>query len=152
MAKCNFRLQPVLDLRSIHRDRKYGELIEALAALRTLEVRRAEVIAEQQEVQEKVRTSRPGSPLDLQRAVEAQRYNQVLRDRLQEIARQEEHWGHEIERRQAMLDQAERDVKTLQKVKQRQQYQQRERGRKLEVQQLDEFALAKLQFQKRVYE
>jgi flagellar export protein FliJ len=149
MTEYKFRLQSVLDLRTIERDQERGALAEAYGMLRTQAGSRAELLAEQQELQGRFRTADFDCGLDVHRLTELQRYEQVLRDRLQEIARQEEFWGNEIRQRQANLERAERDVKVMRQVDQRHLHHHQRRSQKLELQQLDEYCLRKVQFQQR---
>lgn len=147
MTKYAFRMQSVLDLRIVHRDQQRSELVDAVGTLRALEVRRAELIAELQELQGHPQTDHSDCLLDLQRLVEFQRFEQVLRNQLEELRQQETSCRNEIQRRQATLEQADREVKVLQQVDQRHRHEHRQEQQRREVRQLDEIALTRRPFQ-----
>jgi flagellar protein FliJ len=147
MSRYKFRLQSVLDLQTMQRDQKRGELAEAFGILHALELRRAELNAQQQELQGLYRTPHGECQMDVQRVVELQRYEQVLRGLLEELSVQDAYWAQETQCRQANLEQADREVKVLEKIDQRQRQERRQRQRNRVVQELDEIGLTSMHFQ-----
>lgn len=136
-----FRHQSLLDLHATQRVQKQGELAEALGMLQTLARRRAELVAQQRELQGQVRAIHSAGRLDVRPLVELQRFEQVLRVRLEGLTNEVENWEAEATRRRATLEQAELELKVWRQLEKRHFRQQRLRQQRLDVQQLDEIGV-----------
>jgi flagellar export protein FliJ len=104
---------------------------------------REELAAEEAELREVQRSAAAGRYLDVNRLVEAQRYELLLRARGEELAKQTALLAAEIERRRRTLVEADRDVRVLDKLDERQRREHARRQARLEARQLDEAALVK---------
>src|SRR3990172_219949 len=113
MNKYKFRLQTVLKLREAHRDQKRAALADAFRAEQVLADRRAELVEEQRELRRLQQTLTADRYLDVNRLLEAQRYEMVLRTQEQELTLQEALLAAEVQKRQQALVEADRDVRTL---------------------------------------
>jgi flagellar FliJ protein len=140
MAKYKFRLATLQKVREARRDRERTSLAEAFRAEQILAERRAALVDEERVLRESQREAASQRYLDINRLLEAQRYELVLKGQQLELARQEAALATETERRRQLLIEAERDVRVLDLLDERhRQTHQREQQRK-EMQQLDEVA------------
>ncbi|RIK78974.1 MAG: flagellar export protein FliJ [Planctomycetota bacterium] len=136
-----FRLSTLLKLREATRDERRRALAEAFRAesmlgeaLRLVGEEFAELAADYREA------TRPGR-LNVDRLLECQRRESLLVAQRNEYARQRELLLGEIERRREALTLADREVKTLEKLRERQALAEAKRSSRRESKQLDEFAL-----------
>src|SRR5687768_2269122 len=102
MAKFIFRLASVLRLRESVRDEKRSRLAEAYAALQKLEDRCAEILQESHELTRWQKDIARGQ-VDVDRILDAQRYQSILQVELEVNARQTAAIEAEIEKRRAAL-------------------------------------------------
>lgn len=141
MAKYKFRLATLQRLREARRDQERAALAEAFRAEQILAEHRAAVVAEQAAMTSLRREKSTGRYLDVNRLLEAQRYEAVLKAREIELARQKELLAVETERRRQAVVEADREVRVLQKLDERHRGQHRRDVERKEVKQLDEAAL-----------
>src|SRR6478609_1607747 len=113
MAKYKFRLNTLQKVREAHRDQQRASLAEAFRAEQVLADNRAQLAAEENEMRELRRSATDGRYLDVNRVVEAQRYELLLKAQSQELAKQAILLGAETERRRQLLVEADRDVRAL---------------------------------------
>jgi flagellar FliJ protein len=140
MAKYRFRLETLQKVREARRDRERATLAEAFRAEQVLADRQAEVAAEAVELQALQRSAHAGPLLDVNRLLEAQRYELVLKSRGAELAQQQAMLAVETERRRQQLIEADRDVRVLERLDERQHQEHRRREQRIEVKLLDEVA------------
>ena len=140
MAKYKFRLATLQKVREARRDRERAALAEAFRAEQVLADRRAELAAEAAELQTLQRSAVAGPLLDVNRLLEAQRYELVLKAQAMELAQKEAMLAVETERRRQLLIEADRDVRVLERLDERHLGEHRRREQRLEVKQLDEVA------------
>jgi flagellar protein FliJ len=140
MAKYKFRLATLQKVREARRDRERAALAEAFRAEQVLAGRRAELAAEAAELQTLQRSAVAGPLLDVNRLLEAQRYELVLKAQAMELAQKEALLAVETERRRQLLIEADRDVRVLERLDERHLGEHRRREQRLEVKQLDEAA------------
>src|SRR3954464_2471102 len=88
MSKYRFRLNTLQKVREIHRDQQRSSLAEAFRAEQVLAENRAELVVEEQELRELQRSATNGQYLDVNRLLEAQRYELLLKAQSQELAKQ----------------------------------------------------------------
>lgn len=136
-----FRLSTLLKLREATRDERRSALAEAFRAETKLSETIAAVDAEFAELAADYReATRPGR-LNVDRLLECQRREALLVAQRNEYARQRDLILAEIERRREALALADREVKTLDKLRERQEHAEAKREARREAKQLDEFAL-----------
>jgi flagellar FliJ protein len=140
MAKFTFRLATFLRLREAARDERRGELAEAFRVDDVLRARLAGLTDELRRLQEHSRQIAQPGKLDLDWLVEGQRYELTLKSQQSQLGQQRESVAAEIERRRLALVEANRDVRVMEKLREKQveRYQFEENRQALK--QLDELA------------
>lgn len=119
MPKFRFRLATLQKLREIQRDELRSKLAEAVQAQHILEQQMAQVDAEIQETQMLRRTGVTSREINIEPLLEAQRYQGVLAGQLTTMQGQNRLLAAEIERRRAAVVEADRQVKVLEKLRER---------------------------------
>jgi flagellar FliJ protein len=119
MAKYNFRLNALQKVREAHRDQQRASLAEAFHAEQVLAENRAQLVAEGRELRDLQRSANEGQYLDVNRLLEAQRYELLLKAQGQELAKQAVLLAAETERRRQTLVEADREVRVLEKLDER---------------------------------
>jgi flagellar FliJ protein len=138
MAKFKFRLATYLRLREAARDERRSQLAQAYRAEEMILGEQRRLEAESAALAAKIReAARPGK-IQLDRLLDAQRYQMLLKAQQQHLARQHELVKTEIERRHQALVEANRDVQVLEKLRNRQQEEYRYQENRREIRQLDE--------------
>jgi flagellar export protein FliJ len=140
MAKYRFRLETLLKLREARRDQQRTALAEAFRAEQVLADNRKALADERLALLSVQRSATAGRYLDVNRLLEAQRYDLVLRSSEQELNRQEKLLAVEIERRRLALVEADREVRTLELLDERHRRQHTQQQQRLESRRLDEVA------------
>src|SRR5262245_32840448 len=141
MSKYKFRLATLQRLREIRRNQERAALAEAFRAEQILAEQRAAVTAEQIALRALQRDATAERHLDVNRLLEAQRYEVVLKSREQELARQKDLLAVETERRRQAVVEADREVRALELLDERHRTQHRREEQRKEIKQLDEAAL-----------
>ncbi len=141
MVKYKFRLAVVQKLREARRDQCRAALAEAFRAEQVLAANRAELAAEETALRALQRSAAVGRYLDVNRLLEAQRYELLLKARSQEIAKQATLLDAEIERRRQALVEADRAVRVLELLDERHRREHRRRLARLDTKLLDEAAM-----------
>jgi flagellar export protein FliJ len=113
MAKYKFRLNTLQKVREVHRDQQRASLADAFRAEQVLAENRAQLIAEERELRELQRSATDGKYLDVNRLLEAQRYELLLKAQGHELAKQAILLNAETERRRQALVEADREVRVL---------------------------------------
>jgi flagellar FliJ protein len=140
MAKYRFRLETLQKVREAHRDQQRASLAEAFRAEQVLAESRAQLAIEEQEVRELKRSATAGQYLDVNRLVEAQRYEILLKAQSQELAKQAMLLAAESERRRQILVEADREVRALDLLDERHQRAHAIQEQRTEAKRLDEAA------------
>lgn len=140
MAKYRFRLETLLKLREARRDEQRSALAQAFHAEQVLADNRRALADEQAALRDVQRSATAGRYLNVNRLMEALRYDLVLRSSEQELDQQEKLLAVEIERRRLALVEADRAVRTLELLDERHRRQHTQRQQRLETKQLDEVA------------
>lgn len=141
MSKFHFRLATLLKLRETARDERRMELAEAHRADAELERRLEQLDAQRKQLQRECREAAGPGPIDLRRLIEAQRYASTLRARVDEVQRQRQTLAMEIDRRRQAAIEADREVRTLEKLRNHQAQAHRQQDDRQEAKRLDEAAL-----------
>jgi flagellar protein FliJ len=119
MARFQFRLATVLRLREVARDERRAQLAEVLRLLDRLRTQRDELNSLLRSTQ-KLQTAPPGN-VDVDRLLNATRYELVLRTELRQLEVQEATITAEIEKRRQALVAADREVRSLELLRDSQQ-------------------------------
>jgi flagellar export protein FliJ len=141
MAKYKFRLATLQRLREARRNQERASLAEAFRAEQILAEHRAALVAEQVALRGLQRDAAAGRYLNVNRLLEAQGYEVVLKARELELARQKELLAVEIERRRQAVVEADREVRVLELLDERHRRQHQRDQQRTEMKQLDEVAL-----------
>jgi flagellar protein FliJ len=135
-----FRLQTVLKLRIAERDERRGELAKALRAVEILQERRQELGEEMRGNQESARKlAEPGSA-NIDRILQTQRYEAILKGTLAQLVLQERQVSEEVDRRRQALMEADRQVRVLEKLAERKREEHQRQEQRQEMKLLDEAA------------
>jgi len=143
MSKYRFRLETLHRLRALHRDQQRAALAEAYQAEQVLADRRAELAGQQSELRDLQRAAMTGGYLDVNRLIEAQRYEMVLDAGQQQLVEHSLRLAIEVERRRLAVVEADRSVRALELLDERQRREHARQQRRLEVKQLDEVAITR---------
>jgi flagellar export protein FliJ len=141
MAKYKFRLETLQKVREATRDDHRASLAEAFRAEQVLAETRGQLASETDELRNLQRSATAARYTDVNRLLEAQRYELLLKARSQELAKQAVLLAAETERRRQTLVEADRDVRVLNLLEERQQRQFDLEQQRLEAKQLDEIAI-----------
>lgn len=141
MSHFRFRLNTLLRLRDTHRDERRGELADAYRVDDVLRAEGAEVDAELAANRRSLALE-PGE-IDVDALLAAQRYELVLRQRLAAIDAQRKIVAAEIDRRRLALVEADRDVKVLERLRERDRSRFQQQQDRREAARLDETALTR---------
>ncbi len=140
MAKFKFRLATLQQIRESARDQRRAELAQAYHADELLEQQQEELRRESGELAQKMRQSAGKGQVDIEQLLSTQRYEVVLRWQEQQLRQQREAVAEEIERRREALVHANRQVRVLEKLHDRQLERHREEEARQHAKQLDEVA------------
>jgi flagellar export protein FliJ len=145
MPRYQFRLEAVQKVRVARRDQSRAALAEAFQAHEVLAENRAALDAEKESLRKSQRAAAAEPYLDVNRLLEAQQYDLVLRARQQELARQQSLLDVETERRRLALVEAEREVRVMELLDKRHRTAHRKRQERADIKQLDEVAAGQSQ-------
>jgi flagellar protein FliJ len=120
MKKFHFRPETLLKIREQTRDERRGELADAQRTDDELLRRTADLESKRKQVQYDCReASKPGT-LNIPRLKEARQFDETLRLQQLELNERRRALAEEIERRRVALIEADRDVRTLEKLREHQ--------------------------------
>ena len=140
MTKFKFRLATLLRLREATRDARRTELADAYRADDVLNEHLDRVGRELDWLRTQCRKAAGPGTVDVERLVEAGRYELSLRAQRGQLEGQREAVGAEIDRRRQALLAADRDVRLLEKLRDKQAKRHRQEENRQETKQLDEVA------------
>ena len=140
MARFRFRLQTLRRLRETHRDEQRSRLATAFEAERILAAQREQVAMEILGLGEARRRLMQQSALDVNQLLASQRYQLTLEAQSRTLAEQAEKLAAEVERRRRAVVEADREVRVLDKLEERQRQQHRIAQGRIEAKTLDEVA------------
>lgn len=139
MARFQFRLATLLRLREVARDERRAQLAEAFRMAETLEAQHAEIVENLRQVTQ-MRAATAGQ-VHVDRLLAASRYEAVLMLEQLNLQRRQAALREEIERRREALVAADRDVRTLEQLRETQQERHRDEREREQMKLLDEVAL-----------
>lgn len=145
MAKYTFRLATLQRVREARRNEQRASLAEAYQAEQVLAERQATLAAEVTATRELRHAATTGRYTDINRLVEAQRYELLLRSQEQELNKQKILLAAEIERRRQMLVEADREVRALELLDEKHQQAFNLEQQRRETKTLDEIATTRWQ-------
>jgi flagellar FliJ protein len=140
MAKYKFRLETLQRVREARRDEQRASLAEAYHAEQILAERQAELAAESAALRELRRAATADRYLNVNRLLEAQRYELLLKAQDQELTKQHLLLAAETERRRQLLVEADREVRVLELLDEKHQQAYNREQQRLETKTLDEIA------------
>jgi len=135
-----FRLATLLRLREMARDERRSHLAEAYRADELVQQRIAQVRRQLDLAARECRAAVGPGEVNLDRIVEAQRFEVTMRAQQRQLQQQHEAIGREIERRRENLLEANRQVRILEQLRDHQERRHREQQARREIKQLDEVA------------
>jgi len=140
MPRFQFQLQTLRRLREIHRDEQRSRLATAFEAERILSEQRSAVAAESVALGQSQRRLMQQSALDVNQLLASQRYQLALEAQSRTLAEQAAKLAEEIERRRLAVVEADREVRVLDKLEERQRREYRQASERAETKVLDEVA------------
>lgn len=140
MTKFTFRLATLLKLREAGRDRRRNELAQAYQAERILQQQQDLLAEEIDENQRRSRTGAEPGKVNVDALLDMHRHQLVLRAQEELSQQQHTQLTAEIERRRLTLVEADRQVRVLEKLRQKQTVRHRSAEERLEMKQFDETA------------
>ena len=148
MAKFNYRLKTLHKLREIHRDEMQAKLTEATQAQVLLQQEIENVRQEANNLEASHRNLLSHSQADINQLLEFQRYLSVLRAQEATMLGQAEILEAESQRRRQTLVEASRDVRVLEKLRERQLAEHKKDELRAETKELDEIAARQVEANK----
>ncbi len=140
MARFKFRLATLLKLREAARDERRAELAQAYRADDVLNEHLEQVRTELNFLEEQCRKAAGPGIIDIDRLIEAQRYEIILKVQQRHLNEQRGRLAAEIERRRVALLAANREVRILDKLREHQLEQHNQAENRLDIKRLDEVA------------
>ena len=140
MPKFVFRLTALLRIRESRRDECRAALADAYRVDEVLRKQFETLSQEINALREFCRLKASPGTVDIDRLVEAQRYELVTRAQQRNIAQQRQTVAAEVERRRQALVESDREVRVLEKLRERQAEQHRQEEELRETKRLDEVA------------
>ncbi|MCA9245978.1 MAG: flagellar export protein FliJ [Planctomycetales bacterium] len=135
----SFRLATLLKLREAARDERRRQLAQAQEAIAKLDGEQAQIADELASLQDGQRRAASGT-VRIDRLIASQRYEASLRISAQTLSEQKRLIMTELEKRQQALIEADRSVKTLEKMREKQFDRWQELELRAEAKQMDEVA------------
>jgi flagellar export protein FliJ len=140
MAKFTFRMATLLKLRESARDERQAQLVQARQAADILRRQQETLEEEARRLDQESRNAvRPG-PINVDGLLHARRYELLLRARQQDLLQQQQVVDAELLRRQQALVEANREVRVLELLRDKQWVRHRDEEARQEMKQLDEVA------------
>jgi flagellar export protein FliJ len=140
MRKFKFRLTTLLKLREQARDERRSQLAQAYQAEAILREEGQRLERDLQELGKQNRDACGPGTLDLERLMDSRRYELVLRAQRQDLNKKMEMLEAEIGRRREALVEANREVRVLELLRERQLARHRQEESRQEINLLDEVA------------
>jgi len=128
-------------MRIAERDQRRTDLAKALRAEEMLKSEERLLAAEQTELSQEARQQKSPGAANVDRLLQTHRYEVVLGARGRQLATQLAEVAAESERRRLALVEADRQVRILEKLRDRQAHTHRQREERLQAKQFDELAL-----------
>lgn len=140
MATFRYRLATLLRLREAARDEKRAQLAEAYRAMQILDDRLQELDQEIAEAKAAARSAASTGRVDVDYVMNAHRYEVILRAQRGGIEAQRKQVADEVERRRQALVEADRQVRVLEKLREKKLAEHEARELKRDQRLMDELA------------
>jgi flagellar protein FliJ len=140
MARFKFRLATLLKLREAARDERRAELAQAYRADEAIEGYLKQVHTELAALMDRFREAVAPGAVDIDRLIEGQRYEVLLKAQERHFNEQRGKLAAEIERRRVALLAANREVRVLEKLRENQLEQHKQAENRMDIKRLDEVA------------
>jgi flagellar FliJ protein len=140
MPKFTFRLETLLRLREATREERQLQLAEAYRVDVVLQQRLRAAVEELRSLRDRCRQAVGPGTVDVDRLVAAQRYELALRAFQRGLEQQRAAVAAEIERRRLALVEANREVRVLEKLREKQSARFQEEENRRDIRRLDEVA------------
>ena len=140
MAPFTFRLETLWKLRVADRQQRREELAEALEAETLLQTRKEEMGSELKELRKRRAVVSQAGEIDVDALTQSHRYELITQAQIQLLDQQAAQLAVEKQRRRQALVEAEREVKTLEKLLEKQYAEYVFEEQKREQKELDEIA------------
>jgi flagellar export protein FliJ len=140
MSTFRFRLATLLRIQEAARDQRRSELAEAFRAEQTLRERMQGLEQQFDELKQQYRQSGESGQVNVDRLIDVQRYELVLSVEQQLLRQHEAALAQEIEKRRQALVAADREVRVLEKLREKQHERHRADDERQQVKQIDEIA------------
>jgi flagellar protein FliJ len=140
MARFKFRMATLLKLREATRDERRTELAQAYRADEVLSKNLEQVQTELNVLEDQCRKAVGPGTIDIDRLIDAQRYEIILKVQQSSLNEQRGRLAAEIERRRVALLAANREVRILEKLREHQIEQHNQAENRLDIKRLDEVA------------
>ncbi len=141
MPKFKFRLATLMRLRENTRDERRSELAEAYRVDDLIKQRMESLVAEMDSLKTQRRATAGPGTIDVDSLVEAQRYEVALKTQQTQFKQQRQAIAGEIQSRQQRLVETNREVRVLEKLREKQLDKYRKEENRREAKVLDEVAL-----------
>jgi flagellar protein FliJ len=138
MPKFKFRLATLLKLREAARDERRLELAEAYRVDDMLRQRLDGIRDELDGLRRQCRADASRGPVDVDRLMESQRYELSLNAQQRDVQAQRETVAAEMERRRLALVEANREVRVLENLREKQTARHRQEEDRREINRMDE--------------
>lgn len=140
MPRFRFRLESVLKLRRAKRDERRQKLAEAYEAEQVLQRHQQELADEMEQVRARLREESMPGEVNVDGLLDVHRYELLLLARRAQLQQQQARIAEEVARRRQALVEADREVRTLEKLEEKQALAHRQNEQRLEIKQFDESA------------
>ncbi len=141
MLPYKFRMATLLRLREAYRDERRLQLAEAQRAEAIVERRIAHLESDLRSLTNRCQRDLQPGQIDVDRMMESQRYELLLRAERQAASEQRRIVSEEVERRREVVMEADREVRVLEKLRERQLERHREDEVRSEIKLLDEVGI-----------
>ncbi len=141
MAQFKFRLESLKKMREAERQQRRIELAEAFHAESLLQQQAAQLEQDIREIEQRSRVISSPGRVHVDRILDTHRYKVMLKSQIMMLSQKEAQLQAEIERRRTALAAADRDVRVLEKLRERKREEHDAAELKRESRQLDDFAV-----------
>ena len=140
MARFTFRMATLLKLRESARDERQAILLQARQAADILREQRESLERESQRLDQQSRDAVLPGPINVDRLLHSRRYELLLRAQQQDLFQQQQVVDAEVLKRQQALVEANREVRVLELLREKQRARYREEEARQEMKAIDEAA------------
>ena len=141
MKTFEFRLETLLKIRINRRDELRHEMSDAYRAFAILEQQEAQLEEQKNEVQAEKKELQASGKISVDHVIDNQRFQLLLAAQLRQLGEQKEQVRTEIDVRRSALVEADREVRVLEKLKERKHSRYLQELNREETKQFDEFAV-----------